>query len=274
MNKGKKEIERFQTTVLTHYREHGRHNLPWRRTQDPYAILVSEIMLQQTQVDRVVPYFVRLIARFPTVESLARARLSEVLRLWSGLGYNRRARLLRECAREIVEKHGGRVPKGKEELVALPGIGPYTAGAIRAFAFNEPDIFIETNIRSALIHHFFPDTITVHDRELQPYVATSLKGQEPRVWYAALMDYGAQIKKTNPNPSRRSKHHMVQANFEGSMRQVRGAIIRRLLSGSITEESVRSINAKDAYQISMALRSLEKEGLIERKGKAWRLPKN
>src|SRR3989344_3520727 len=130
----------FLKIVIAHWKKNGRHALPWRTIIDPYKILVSEIMLQQTQVDRVVPYFERFIKQFPTVHALAKSDLGSVLKAWSGLGYNRRAKLLRECAKEIVEKHGGKVPKNLAALVSLPAIGPYTAGAVRAFAFNQPDV--------------------------------------------------------------------------------------------------------------------------------------
>jgi len=231
-------------------------------------------MLQQTQVDRTVPYFIRWMKRFPTVNTLAEASLGDVLKEWSGLGYNRRAKLLRACAQMIVEKHQGKVPRGTQELNVLPGIGPYTTGAIRAFAFNEPDVFIETNIRAALIHHFFPKSNKIDDKKLKPILAACLdRIVSTREWYAALMDYGSHLKKEHANPSRRSKHHMVQANFEGSTRQVRGAIIRRLLSGPIPEAAILSVNAKDAYQISKALRALQAEGMIEKRGVVWRLVK-
>lgn len=261
----------FQTTVIKYWEKHGRHSLPWRRTKDPYKILISEIMLQQTQVDRVVPYFKRFIQAFPSVEALARASLSEVLRVWSGLGYNRRAKLLRECAKEIAEKQGGKVPKDFAALVALPGVGDYTAKAVRVFAFNQPDVLIETNIRSAYLHHFFPHTYKVDDRLICVYVGKTAKGQDPRTWYSALMDYGAYLKKTNPNPSRRSKYHVKQSKFEGSLRQMRGILLRRLIQGPVSESSLRKIEIKNFHRIGTALKALESEHLIERKGTRWQL---
>ena len=272
-----KEVKTFQQTVLNYWRKNGRHNLPWRKTRDPYSILVSEIMLQQTQVDRVVPYFEKFIKKFPTVERLASSSLASALQCWSGLGYNRRAKLLRECAREIVEKYGGKVPKDLAALIALPAIGPYTAGAIRAFAFNEPEVFIETNIRAGLIHHFFPKAKKVPDSKLVPFLKKLLKIVSqtsypgPREWYSALMGYGAHIKKTNPNPSRRSKHHMRQSPFEGSLRQLRGVILRTLLDGPISENALLNVNVKSSYMIEMSLRDLERERMIRKKGNIWRL---
>ncbi len=241
-------------------------------------------MLQQTQVDRVIPYFTKWMKKFPTVQSLAKAPLSDVLKEWSGLGYNRRAKLLRECAKEIVEKHGGKVPKDFSALVGLPAIGPYTAGAIRAFAFNEPEVFIETNIRAALIHHFFPRSKKVPDTKLIPILKLLLLNPDSltigtdsqtvgigsREWYSALMDYGAHIKKTNPNPSRRSTHHTRQSPFEGSLRQYRGIILRRLLDGPIAHEVLLKVETEQSYFLELALRDLEREGMIKKKkGKWW-----
>jgi A/G-specific adenine glycosylase len=257
---------------MTYYRQYGRHDLPWRSTHDPYAILVSEVMLQQTQVDRVVPYFKWWMKKFPTPSSLAHASLSGVLKEWQGLGYNRRAKMLRECAKEIVAEHGGKIPRDFAALVELPGIGPYTAGAIRAFAFDEPEIFIETNIRAALIHHFFPRSKKVPDTRLIPILEKlHLHASSSREWYSALMDYGAHIKKTNPNPSRRSKHHTRQAKFEGSLRQIRGALVRQLIQGSISERALLSINVADSYRIEQALKSLEQDGIIMKKKGRWHL---
>ena len=274
-----KNIKNFQKIVLACWRENGRHTLPWRTTSDPYKILVSEIMLQQTQVERVVPYFERWMRKFPTIESLASSSLASVLQSWSGLGYNRRAKLLRECAKEIVEKHGGTIPKGRPALESLPAIGPYTAGAIRVFAFNKSDVPIETNIRSVYIHHFFPHTITsdgrhtlsyVDDRDIRVLAEKAARGQDPRTWHAALMDYGAYIKKTYPNPSRRCKHHTRQSPFEGSLRQCRGIILRRLLKGPIAHKALLKVDTKQSYFLELALRDLEREGLIEKKkGKWW-----
>jgi len=257
---------------MKYYRESGRHNLPWRKTHDPYAILVSEIMLQQTQVDRVVPYFEKWMRVFPTVEKLAYAPLSKVLGEWSGLGYNRRAKLLRECAKAIVENHGGKVPRDFAALVALPAIGPYTAGAIRAFAFDQKEVFIETNIRAALIHHFFPKSKKVPDSKLIPILEASLpKVKSPREWYSALMDYGSQLKKQTVNPSRRSLHHTRQSPFEGSLRQYRGIILRRLLQGPLKESVLLKVETEGSYFMEQALRDLGREGLIVHKKGKWSL---
>jgi A/G-specific adenine glycosylase len=268
----KTSIVGFYELVMGFHRAYGRHDLPWRTTRDPYAILVSEIMLQQTQVDRVVPHFGRWMKRFPTPSALAAASLTDVLKEWQGLGYNRRAKLLRECAKAIVEKHRGKVPKDREGLLALPAIGPYTAGAIRAFAFDESEVFIETNIRAALLHHFFPRSKNVPDTKLMPILRKLiLHAESPREWYAAFMDYGSHIKKANPNPSRRSKHHTAQSRFEGSQRQLRGHLLRRLMDGPIAESALVREQTKSTYRIEQVLRAMEAEGLLIRKGKSWRL---
>lgn len=264
------EIRAFVKTVRGYWKKEGRHELPWRHT-NAYGVLVSEIMLQQTQVDRVIPYFTRWMRKFPTPQKLAKAPLADVLKEWSGLGYNRRAKLLRECAKEITEKHGGKVPKDFAALVALPAIGPYTAGAIRVFAYNEPDVLMETNIRTVYLHHFFSHTCNVHDREICVYAEKAATGQDPREWHSALMDYGSHIKKTNPNPSRRSKHHTRQSRFEGSLRQYRGIILRRLLSGPLKESALLDVEVETSYFMEQALRALEREGLILKKRNRWSL---
>lgn len=153
-NISQKRLSDFVAAVWRNYTERGRH-FPWRETADPYAIMVSEFMLQQTQTARVVPKYEAWLLRFPTVQSVADATLSDVLSLWSGLGYNRRAKFLYEACKTIRAEHGGALPRDAERLDALPGIGAYTARAIAAFAFNAAEVFIETNIRSAFIHFFF-----------------------------------------------------------------------------------------------------------------------
>lgn len=221
--------------------------MPWRKTRDPYKILVSEVMLQQTQVERVVPHYKKFLKEFPTARSLSRAPLARVLKAWSGLGYNRRAKYIHEAAKMLT----GGVTSGFENL---PGVGPYTAAAVRAFAYNEPVIMIETNIRTVLLHHLFPRSKNVPDSKLIPFVAVP-KGVEPRVWYAALMDYGSYLKSIQPNPSRRSKHHTRQSAFKGSDREIRGAILRAHLSDTrvtgFPQTRVRAQRAK-----------LKREGLI------------
>jgi A/G-specific adenine glycosylase len=218
-------ISSFQKKIYTYYREHKRM-LPWRNTTNPYRILVSEVMLQQTQSSRVIPKYKAFLEAFPNARALYESSVRDVLSLWQGLGYNRRALLLKRTAEAIITQHKGRFPKTHNELVTLPGIGPYTASALMAFAYNTPTVMIETNIRAVFIHFFFPKSKKVPDAKLLPLIEKYMDRENPREWYNALMDYGAMLKATVPNPSRKSKHHTKQSKFNGSMRQIRGAIIR------------------------------------------------
>jgi A/G-specific adenine glycosylase len=263
----------FVQYVRHFYRTQGRHTLPWRQTHDPYHIAVSEIMLQQTQVDRVVPYYERFVAEFPTVQALASAPLRDVLVLWQGLGYNRRAKLLRECAQTVLQKNGGRFPQLHNDLISLPGIGSYTAGAIMAFAFNAAVPIIETNIRTVYLHHFFSQSEKVHDRDLVLYVQKTLDRRNPRAWYAALMDYGAYLKKVKKIRSTQSVHHVKQKPFRGSDREIRGAIIRLVATTPSTKHRIVKMLPHSTKRINLQLSALEKEGLIARSGTSYVLPK-
>ncbi|MCX8007839.1 MAG: A/G-specific adenine glycosylase [Coriobacteriia bacterium] len=268
---GEQALRQFREAVLEHYRQHGR-DLPWRSTRDPYAILVSEVMLQQTQVSRVVPKYEEFLRAFPTVQALADAPLAEVLRVWSGLGYNRRAKALHEAARKILEEHGGTVPCSYAELRMLPGVGHATAAQVLAFAYGVPVPYLETNIRAALIHWFFPGREAVTDRELMPLAEAVLDREDPRVWHYAIMDYGAALKRRVPNPSRRSAHHAKQKPFAGSMREARGAVLRVLARrerASVEEIAVES--GIHARRIRAAAAALVREGLVVRAGRGWRL---
>lgn len=259
------EIDDFRSAVWAYYKERARTNLPWRKTKDPYKILVSEVMLQQTQVPRVIDKYKEFLNLFPTVHVLANARLSDVLKAWNGLGYNRRAKYLHEAAQAIAHQYGGSV-KDATSAKKLPGVGPYTKAAVRIFAFNEPHTVIETNVRAAYIHHFFPDKEHVYDKEIVPYIEKAAEGQDPREWHWALMDYGVYIKKTHQNPARKSKSYARQSKFEGSMRQVRGAILRALHEGKSIQELLY-----DQKRMKAALESLQKDGLIAKQGKGWRI---
>jgi A/G-specific adenine glycosylase len=174
--------------------EANRRDLPWRRTRDPYRILISEVMLQQTQVDRVIPYYERFLELLPTVEALADAPTSVVITLWAGLGYNRRAVNLQRTARAVMEQHGGVFPRDPAQLLQLPGIGPYTAGAIACFAFEEPVAFLDTNMKR-VIHRLVsgPDLPkqTLSDRQLTVYAQQLLPIHDPWRWNQALIEFGA-----------------------------------------------------------------------------------
>lgn len=261
----KREIAAFQKRVYAHYRVHGR-DFPWRRTRNPYRIAVSEIMLQQTQADRVVSKYRAFVRQFPTVEMLAQATLADVLRAWQGLGYNRRAQALHALARTLVETYNGKFPRSHKELMQLPGIGHYTAGAILAFAFNTAVPIIETNIRTVYIHHFFKERTDVHDKELLLRIEVTLDREQPRVWFAALMDYGVHLKKTYGNASVQSRHHAKQSSFKGSDREIRGAIIRYLAVHEIaTARTLQTRVRQDGDRIQAQLKRLVAEGLIIKK---------
>ncbi len=193
-------------------------------------------MLQQTQVARVEPKYLAFMELFPDASALASAPLSDVYSAWKGLGYNSRALRLRETARLCSELHGGQPPRTEKELLALPGIGRYTARAVLAFAYGIPSAFLETNIRAALIFHFFPGREAVPDRELEAVAVALLDRDDPRTWYYALMDYGAYLKRREPNPSRRAAAYARQGRFEGSLRQARGAVLRALDDGGRSDE--------------------------------------
>lgn len=256
-----KQVKTFQKTVLGFYRASGR-DFSWRHTTDPYHILVSEIMLQQTQVKRVEEKYPEFIKRFPTVSKLARAHIQSVLKMWQGMGYNRRALNLHKAAQKIVKDYGGIIPKRTEELVALPGVGPSTAGGVLAYAYNTPVVFIETNIRRVFIHHFFPKQESVSDNELLPYIEQTLDHDNPRQWYWALMDYGTHLSSVTVNPNRRSKHYSRQSAFEGSVRQVRGEILRQSLAGSYDPDVIAARLQKTPKEVGEIEKEMRKEGLI------------
>ena len=261
-----RRISDFQTRVYRHYEREGR-DLPWRKTTDPYKILVSEVMLQQSQVSRVVEKYQMFIRLFPDPESLAHAPLHNILSAWQGMGYNRRALSLKKSAQRIREFHSGMVPEDEESLLSLPGIGVATARAIQAFAFNKPVILIETNIRAVFIHHFFPEHTKVPDSAIYPLVARTLDAADPRKWYNALMDYGVHLKKLYGNPARLSAHYRRQAPFKGSIRQARGAILRVILEKmTISEGNLMEALSLEADQLSHILKTLEAEGLIVNRG--------
>lgn len=237
-------------------------NMPWRETEDPYAILVSEIMLQQTQVDRVVAKYQEFMNHFPNLRVLAHAPFNQVLQVWSGLGYNRRALSLHKTAQVIHQQHHDKIPASIDELVKFPGIGHNTAAAIMVYAFNKPEIFIETNIRSVFIHEFFTNKDEIEDKELLSLVKKTLDMNNPRIWYWALMDYGNHLKKLHKNPSRKSKHYAKQSSFAGSNRQLRGDILRILLQESLSLAMLQNQFDYPHTQTQATIQRLVKEGLI------------
>jgi len=257
----------FQQEVLAFYQEHGRHDMAWRHTTDPYRIVVSELMLQQTQVERVAIKFPLFIAAFPDFAALAAAPLHEILAVWQGMGYNRRALFLKKIAERVVQDFNGVLPRDVETLATLPGIGTATASSIAAFAFNAPVVFIETNIRRVYIHVFFPDRKTVTDNEILPLVQRTLYRENPRVWYWALMDLGAFLKKSVTNPNRRSAHYTRQAPFEGSDRRIRGQVIKTLVAiPGISGNELPGHIGEDAGRVKRIVAALEHEGFVVREG--------
>ncbi|QQG38327.1 MAG: A/G-specific adenine glycosylase [Candidatus Kaiserbacteria bacterium] len=262
-------VDSFRSAVWGYWKKSGRHELPWRKTKDPYRILVSEVMLQQTQVPRVIDKYKSFLKKFPTVRALARAPLVDVLSEWNGLGYNRRAKYLNDAAKMITATYRGNLRAALAH--PLPGIGPYTKSAVRVFAFNEPDALLETNIRSAFILHFHRGQSSVEDKEILPMVREAARGQDPRRWHSALMDYGAHIKKLHQNPSRKSAHYVVQSKFEGSRRQVRGAILKTLSLGPRGDLALAQELSFDARRVREALSGLLKDGLVSAKKGSWKI---
>jgi A/G-specific adenine glycosylase len=257
-----RRVRTFRAQLLRWFAQHER-DFPWRRTRDPYRILVSEIMLQQTQTDRVLPFYQRFLKQFPSLKKLAGAPTRELLSVWQGLGYNRRALALRELAREVVARFAGKIPSSPILLAELPGIGPYTAGAVAAFAFGESSLFIETNIRTVFLHEFFPQRTGVSDSDIMPLLAAFISRGDPRINYFALMDYGAALKKTHGNSSRRSLHYRKQTPFKGSLRELRGKILKMLAGGTSFSRAglYRSVSG-NREQVMKALSALVREGFV------------
>lgn len=259
------ETTKFNEILWVYYAAHGRHDLPWRQpeldgTFNPYKILVSELMLQQTQVKRVIPKYHEFLMKFPTSARLAAAPLADVITLWSGLGYNRRAKFLWQAAQIIEQDFNSRFPTDFADLVKLPGVGKNTAGAIEAYAFNQPTVFIETNVRTVYIHHFFRDQSDIPDAAIHELLQMTLDTEQPREFYWALMDYGSYLKQTVGNVSRYSKGYVKQSTFKGSRRQVRGQVLRALASGSMTEQELAAGISDD--RLPTVLQDLVAEQLI------------
>ena len=260
--------KKFIQIVWEYYRTHKR-DLPWRNTKNPYRIWVSEIMLQQTQVDRVIPKYKNFLKMFPTLPELAQAPLRDVLIAWQGLGYNRRAKLLHAGAQHIQKHHKGVFPK--ENLTTIPGIGPYTAGAIQAFAFNNAAPIIETNIRTVYTHHFFPNETSVTDAQLLPKIEQTLDVKNPREWYWALMDYGAYLKRSGIRINNKSKHYTKQSAFKGSKREIRGAILAALTDKPKTKHALQALFPERKTEVSTQVDVLYTEGFLEKKGRYYQL---
>jgi len=259
-------VKAFRRAVYKHYDKNAR-DLPWRRTDDPYRILVSEIMLQQTQVERVLQKYDPFLERFPGFEALAAASLRDVLAAWQGLGYNRRAMALQRTAQRVIAEFGGIPPDSVETLKTLPGIGRATAGALAAFVFRKPSAFVETNIRRVFIHFFFRGENRVAVREILSLVEQTLDRSSVRTWYYALMDYGAMLKTAEGNPNRRSAHYHRQSAFSGSDRQIRGLILRGLIGeGVLSEDALVTAVGKPPARVKAIISQLVQEGFLTRSG--------
>lgn len=255
----------FQQHVWEYFRTHARP-MPWRDDPSPYYVLVSELMLQQTQVSRVITKFTEFIEHFPDIKSLATASLADVLIVWSGLGYNRRAKFLHEAAQKIMAEHSGKIPDTLEALVTLTGVGENTAGAVLAYAYNQPVVFVETNIRTVLFHHFFADHDTkISDKDLRELAEQVLDRDSPREWYWALMDYGTHLKKTAGGRLDSSTHYKKQPPLQGSLREMRGWIIKTLTAGPRTEHELKELVGVDKRLVP-ALLDLKSEGLVVQEG--------
>lgn len=257
---------------LRQYGEELYRNMPWREDTRAYYVLVSELMLQQTQVPRVVPKFEAFIERFPDERTLAKASLADVLRMWQGLGYNRRAKFLHEAAKMIVEEFGGVFPQNQADILRLPGVGKNTAAAIRAYVFNLPSIFVETNVRTVYIHHFFADNFAVDDKQIIELLETTIDRNNPRQFYQNLMDYGSWLKSQGVRNISQSRHYKKQSPLKGSVREVRGKIIRLLAQADMSEAQLRSSCIIDE-RFSPALASLIRDGLVTRRSGILHLTK-
>ncbi len=264
-----RDVVLFQDCIYRFYRANGR-DLPWRRTKDPYHILVSEIMLQQTQVDRVLKKYTSFLKAFPGIHELSRAPLDQVLREWQGLGYNSRCISLKKSAIAMVNRFVSRVPDSYEDLLSLPGIGHATASSILAFAFDVSTVFIETNIRALFIHFFFSGRDNIRDSDIYPLIEQTLNRESPRTWYYAMMDYGAELKRRFGSMNSRSVHYTRQPPFEGSKRQMRGMVLRLLLdepglSGNELAEKV----GRDCCPVEEVIASLAQEGFIQKENSGY-----
>lgn len=268
------KIASFQKMILTWWQSHQR-NLPWRRTHDPYRIMVSEVMLQQTQVSRVLPKYKEFLRAFPTVVDLAKATPAHVLRVWKGMGYNRRALYLHHAAKIIVEQYQGQFPVSEQQLSKLPGLGTYTARAILVFAYKQEVPLVDTNIRQIITHFFFDDV-----RQKESVIETVAQQLLPKgkswEWHQALMDYNAvAMSKLKTQMSKRKKKTIP---FRESNRFFRGRIIDRLREGEVKEQELigECISAYGKTRSFMRgiIASLIKDGLIERTSHGvLRLPK-
>jgi len=262
------QITSFQNFIWDFYANNKRE-FSWRNIQSSYGVVISEIMLQQTQTHRVAQKYELWMTEFPDFYSLAQASLRDVLSLWSGLGYNRRAMALQKIAQRVIAEFNGTLPSDPEILITFPHIGPNTAASICAFAFNSPTVFIETNIRAVFIHSFFKDKTDITDKEIYPLVAQTVDKKNPCEWYYALMDYGVLLKSQHANPSRKSAHHAKQSKFEGSDRQIRGMILKFLTAKPCTIQELVIQCKKEESRLERIVNDLCVEGFIAKNNNTY-----
>ena len=287
--------ERIREGLISWFEDNGR-DLPWRRTRDPWRVLVSEVMLQQIQVKRAVPFYERFLTRFPTVQALANAPLAEAIRVWEDLGRYRRVVYLHRTARIVVEEHDGRIPSDPEELIKLPGIGPYTAGAVACFAYERDAAFLDTNMRRVLHRYFFglKATTTATDKELLRIAGELVPPKRGWRWNQALMEAGALVctarrPRCTECPLRQGCRARAQATstgwpkperktparrYEDTNRYYRGRVLAELREishegkeGIALRELGRRVRQDfdegDPYWLHVAVESLCKDGLAQ-----------
>jgi A/G-specific adenine glycosylase len=258
------DIVAFRKLVYSWYKQNNRSHLPWRTDYNPYDIFISEVMLQQTQVDRVIDKFIEFCKLFPDFKTLAESELPQLLAAWQGLGYNRRALSLRNAARTILEQYDGTLPDQPDQLEKLPGIGPATAASITAFAFNKPVLFLETNIRTVIIHHFCESDQPVSDSTLLEIASAVIDKRDPRRWYSALMDYGTMLKKTVGNLSRQSATYKKQSAFKGSRRELRGKVLKQLLeTPKLSSTQLSEYLSESSEKLLPVLEQLTRENIVK-----------
>ena len=256
-------IKTFQKIIYSYFKQYGR-DFPFRKEINPYNVVVSEMMLQQTQTSRVVEKFQQFIRKFPDFQSLANSPLNDVLKIWQGLGYNRRAVALKKIAEKVVNEFDEILPADVEILKSFPQIGHNTASSIVAFAFNMATFFIEVNIRRVYIYFFFPGKSSIEDRVIMPIVRKTIDSSNVRKWYYALIDYGVMLKKTHPELNKRSAHYRKQSKFKGSNREIRGKILKLLIaSGNLTEADILRELEVNSKRLQEILSLLIKEGFIK-----------
>lgn len=279
-------IPQFQKIILDWHKK-NRRDMSWKNTKDPYKILVSEVMLQQTQVARVLPKYKEFLKEFPTLQVLAKASDKKLLRVWQGLGYWRRALGLKNTAKAILKEYKGKFPKDPKVLETLPGIGPYTARALACFAFDHSEAFLDTNIRRVYLHFFFPKKKNISDKQILKIAQKAIPSisshnsrlrypiTTSRKWHYALFDYGATVLK-DKKVNKQSRHYTKQSKFAGSFRSFRTKVIHFLLEQpqqTATKTKIRQLlkTAKNPYAPEKILASLEKDSLIKRKRNSYSL---